>query len=104
MNYEFITKLYYLCCTEFPDDANQTYFSSLYNRISDTSEADTKFNMALERCRLTRDELLTLDELEGDAICAYELQGFINGFRIGASLGAELGTITGAELPRIAEN
>lgn len=103
MSYDFISKLYILCSAEAPDGAAPSYFASLYDRISDTDEADKAFNAALERSKLSRDELLTLDELEGNAICAYELQGFINGFRIGARLGTELWKNTGEQLAAFVE-
>lgn len=68
MEYEFLRRLFALCCEKF------------YKRIEDADKADRKFDETLKD--LDKEKANEIDSANGDSIEAYELQGFINGFRL----------------------
>ena len=91
MSVEFLKRLYWPCA-ESPDNgfAEGLNLSELYERIEDTKQADKAFTATVESTGLN---VLQKSELEDACIAvsdAYELQGFINGFRLCAQLGREL--------------
>ncbi len=91
MNNDFLKRLFAACSDEsgngYRDGLN---LSELYERIADTAEAEQAFREAREKAGLS---ITVEDNIAGAgyaAIRAYELQGFINGFRLCAQLGREL--------------
>lgn len=91
MNYEFLKRLFTSCSDEsggsYADGLNQ---NELYGRIEETAEAEREFREACKKAGL---DSATEDRI-GDAAYgmtwAYEMQGFINGFRFCAQLGREI--------------
>ncbi len=92
MSAEFLRRLFISCS----DEAGNSYrnglnLSELYIRIEDTAEADRDFSAACKKAGLTPDVADDIFNTTCAVIRAYELQGFINGFRLCAQLGRELG-------------
>lgn len=67
MEYEFLRRLFASFCEEFEN-------------INDADKADRKFEETLKG--LDKEKVHEIDSANGDSIEAYELQGFINGFRL----------------------
>lgn len=91
MNYEFLKRLFTACSDEedgkYMDGLN---LSELYERLEDVATATHFFYEATEKAALAH---AVEDDLAGAAFDldhAYELQGFVNGFRLCARMGREL--------------
>ncbi len=98
MNTEFLRRLFAACSDEdgnaYRDGLN---LSELYERIEDTAEAEQDFCEAHKKAGLIPDAENDTFNAAYAAFRAYELQGFINGFRLCARLGRELGEKGAAE-------
>lgn len=83
MDYGFSRRLYWLC-SEQPDNGFQNGFnlSELYERIEETSKEDHSFTEVVEGTGLDSGRKRELEYACADVSNAYELQGFINGFRL----------------------
>lgn len=96
MGYEVLRKLFCLC-SETPDNGFEEglNLSELYERIVEIEEMDNAFDRVLRGCQMEADKRRELDEVCAADCNAYELQGFINGFRICALLREELDVHSG---------
>lgn len=97
MNIEFLKRLFTSCSEEtgngYRDGLN---LSELYNRIEETAEAERKFSEARSKANLPPSIEDSIGTAAYAAIRASEMQGFVNGFRLCAQLGRELGRMEGA--------
>ena len=83
MEYEILRGLF-MACTETPDNGFQEglNLSELYDRIGESREKDREFSRVLSETGLD-EKTQDMVEYACTEVCdAYELQGFINGFRI----------------------
>ena len=81
MEYGFLRKLFALCCEEYCEN------------IEDVYKADRKFDETLKGLDIAKQR--EIDEANGDSIEAYELQGFINGFRLCWMLQGDVARLSG---------
>ncbi len=91
MKKEFLKRLYWACSDwDEGEDADGTMLSELYERIEDVKKADRAFSEKLYAAELSSNEKRLLENIGGSVSMAYEMQGFINGFRLGMKLAGEL--------------
>ena len=91
MKYEFLQRLFVSCSAEgtmpFGDGLN---LPELYNCIDEARSAEQAFLKIVESSGLEFDKAAKL-EFACSTVCdAYEMQGFVNGFRIGMAQAADL--------------
>lgn len=90
MNNDFLIRLYWACSDEEMSFVSGLNLGELYARSEETSNADLLFYEKLSAAGLPKDERVLLEGLSSSACTAYEQQGFINGFRLGMKLAAEV--------------
>jgi hypothetical protein len=84
MENEFL-KLLYNVCSDADSDMGH-----LYERTDEALTSAHGFSDALYATTLSADEKSALEVLNIEGRLAYELQGFMNGFRLGMKLAREL--------------
>jgi len=91
MSIEFLKRLF-MAATEEPSNGLKEglNLSELYERIEDTEREDAAFSGAVKSTGLDCEQCNDLEIACCNVNNAYELQGFINGFRLCAQLGKEL--------------
>lgn len=82
MAYEFLRMLFDVC--------GISEHLPFYDAIEDTKREDRAFDEVVRSVCPDFEGQSKLDAVSGDACYAYETQGFINGFRIGMILAAEV--------------
>ncbi len=83
MSFDFLTRLYLICTTEWSDWAfyEGLNLGELYVRIPEVQKAEQAFSDALNKLSSKKDRT-KLDDLCVKVSLAQEKQGFINGFRM----------------------
>lgn len=84
MNNDFLRRLYWECSSgiaPFTDESRN--LSALYERTPEAGEASERLDKALRETNLDKEMVSAIEDLSGDELVAYEIQGFINGFRLG---------------------
>ena len=98
MEYEFLRRLYFSCSQQGSSVcADGLNLPELYKRIEETDRSEWNFAEELESTGLDFDKKGKLEEKMGEGTTAYELQGFINGFRL---CGLLLGEIRALPTPK----
>ena len=91
MNIEFLRRLFTSCSEEtgngYRDGLN---LSELYYRIEEVAEVERQFSEVRSGAGLSPSVEDSISAAAYAVIRAYEMQGFINGFRLCAQLGKEL--------------
>lgn len=82
MGYEFLRMLFDVCGT--------SEHLPFYDAIEDTKREDRAFDEVVKSVCPDFEGQSKLDAVSSEACYAYETQGFINGFRIGMILAAEV--------------
>lgn len=92
MSIEFLKRLFTVCSEEagngYRDGLN---LSELYTRIEETAKTEQEFSEARSKAELAPAVEDSIGSTAYAVIRAYESQGFINGFRLCAQMGRELG-------------
>lgn len=90
MNQDFIKRLYWACTDRDGADADGTRLFELYERTEEVKKVDHTFSEKLFATGLSDDEKRLLENIDASVAMAYEMQGFLNGFRLGMKLAGEL--------------
>ena len=91
MSHDFLSRLYWVCADEAAPLASGLNLGELYERTEDAAAANKAFDHYLSSAMLSAESRTELEHLDSLCCIAYEKQGFINGFRLGVKLIAELG-------------
>ena len=78
MDMELLKRLYMACSDDNCFFKAGLNLSELYQRIEEVKSADHNLSLAMEGARLPNG----IEEAIVESIIAYELQGFVNGFRL----------------------
>lgn len=81
MDMELLKRLY-MACSGDPHNEVGLNLCELYQRIEDTETADRDFTEAVQSAKLPFSDAESILEATCAANIAYELQGFVNGFRL----------------------
>lgn len=102
MNYEFLKRLFTSCSEEtgngYRDGLN---LSELYEQMEEVSAATQHWGEALDKVALAPDVADDLGSAAFELVRAYELQGFVNGFRLCAQMRREQGGGAGLKYDKI---
>lgn len=90
MNLDFIKRLYWACTDRDGVVADGTRLFELYEHTGETGRVDRHFSEKLYATGPSDDEKLLLENIDASVAMAYEMQGFLNGFRLGVKLAGEL--------------
>lgn len=82
MDMDFLKRLYMACSDDNCFFEAGLNLSELYQRIEDTETADRDFAEAVQATKLPVSDADSIWEATCAANIAYELQGFVNGFRL----------------------
>lgn len=91
MGHDLLKRLFWAYSCQEHYSAPRLSLGELYEQIEDTDEASSRFSEALYATNLSVVETDRLDNMHVACFQAYELQGFINGFRLGKKLQEEAG-------------
>lgn len=87
---DFLKRLYWPCTEECGNYAPGCNLGELYQRTEETAQASAHMNSLLDRLALDKNAVDQLTSLCCEIMNAYEQQGFVNGFRLGAKMAGEL--------------
>lgn len=90
MDNEFLRRLFVACSSENTYCMSGLNLNELYERTEDTAKSMQEFCEALNKEKLDFEVADNICHVACEAIGTYELQGFINGFRLCARLSREL--------------